>query len=147
MKKVATLLCLLCASSLLWAQSLNVSGQVKDEAGEPLPGVTVIVKNTIKGAVTGNDGRYFVEVPGGDAVLIFSYTGFARMEVPVNNQRELDVTMTESGSALGEVVVVGFGTSYRQDLTGSISKLSAKEFELQPVQSFENAIQGRAAGV
>jgi hypothetical protein len=63
MKRVATLLCILCTSSFLWAQSLNVSGIVRDEAGEPLPGVTVIVKNTIKGAVTGNDGRYFVEVP------------------------------------------------------------------------------------
>jgi TonB-linked SusC/RagA family outer membrane protein len=147
MKRVATLLCILCTSSFLWAQSLNVSGIVRDEAGEPLPGVTVIVKNTIKGAVTGNDGRYFVEVPGADAVLVFSYTGFKQMEMPVNAQRELDVTMVESGSALGEVVVVGFGTSYRQDLTGSISKLNSKEFELQPVQSFENAIQGRAAGV
>lgn len=147
MKQLLTVLCFLCTSSFLVGQSYNVTGQVKDDAGEPLPGVTVIVKNTIKGAVTGNDGRFFVEVPGPNAVLVFSYTGFVQQEVPLDAQRELDVTMTESGSALGEVVVIGFGTSYRQDLTGSISKINSKEFELQPVQSFENALQGRAAGV
>lgn len=147
MKQLLTVLCFLCTSSLLVAQSYNVSGKVKDDAGEPLPGVTVVVKNTIRGTVTGNDGSFFVEVPGPNAVLVFSYTGFVKQEVPVNAQREFDVTMTESGSALGEVVVVGFGTSYRQDLTGSISKVGSKEFELQPVQTFENALQGRAAGV
>ncbi len=148
MKQLVTLLCFfLGTTSLLVAQSYNISGQVKDEAGEPLAGVTVVVKNTIRGTTTGNDGRFTLQVPGPDAVLVFSYTGYTQQEVPVNAQRELDVTLVESGSALGEVVVVGFGTAYRQDLTGSIAKLSSKEFEFQPVQTFENAIQGRAAGV
>lgn len=147
MKKHLTFLFFLGAVSVAFAQGFPVSGFVRDEAGEPLPGVTIAVKNTIKGAVTGNDGRYFVDVPGDDAILVLSYTGFTQMEVPVQGRRELDITMTESGSALNELVVVGFGTAYRQDLTGSVSKISSKEFELQPVQTFENALQGRAAGV
>jgi TonB-linked SusC/RagA family outer membrane protein len=147
MKQTLLLLCILCATSSLIAQSYNVTGKVKDDNGEPLPGVTVVVKNTIKGTTTGSDGTYFLEVPGPDAILVCSYTGFAQVETPVNGQRTVDITMKESGSVLGEIVVVGYGTSYRQDLTGSISKLNAKEFELQPVQTFENALQGRAAGV
>ena len=147
MKRLFLLLLLFGTSAVAWAQRYNVSGQVFDESGEPLSGVTVIVKNTVKGTITGNDGRFFIEAPGGDAILVFSYTGFAQKEVALEGRRDLEVTLQESGSALGEVVVVGFGAAYRQDLTGSISKLSNREFELQPVQTFENALQGRAAGV
>jgi TonB-linked SusC/RagA family outer membrane protein len=147
MKQLLFLLCFFSTTSFLLAQRYNVSGQVKDNTGDLLPGVTVVAKNTIKGAVTGTDGRFFLEVPGPNTILVFSYTGYVQQEVALDGKSELEVTMVESGSALGEVVVVGFGTAYRQDLTGSISKIGAKEFELQPVQTFENALQGRAAGV
>ncbi|MFN4080984.1 MAG: SusC/RagA family TonB-linked outer membrane protein, partial [Saprospiraceae bacterium] len=147
MKKLFLLLLLFGVSVAAMAQRYTVAGQVFDEAGETLSGVTVIVKNTIKGTKTGNDGRFIIEAPDGNAVLVFTYTGFAQKEVPIEGRRELEVVLQESGSAISEVVVVGFGAAYRQDITGSISKLSSREFELQPVQTFENALQGRAAGV
>lgn len=147
MKNLLLLLFLLGSTGWLFGQGIAVSGKIQDESGDPLPGVTIMVKNSIKGTNSGADGKFTIQVPNEDAVLVFSFTGYNPVEMAVGNQRELSVTLSESATTLGEVVVVGFGTAYRQDMTGSVTKLSSKEFDLQPMQSFENALQGRAAGV
>ena len=147
MKKGFTCILFLLFFHLGYSQGLKVLGTIKDDVGIPLPGVSVLVKNTIQGTVTNNDGNFVIEVPNSNSVLVISYIGYAQQEISVGNQNNFDIVLKESNTQLNEVVVVGFGTAYRKDMTGSVSKLGAKEFELQPVQSFENAMQGRSAGV
>ena len=128
-----------------WAQRA-VSGKVTAE-GEGLPGVAVRVKNTSTGTVTDMDGNYRLEVPAGNAVLVFSFIGYADKEVAVGNQSVLNVTLAENVEQLSEVVVVGYGTQAERFTTQSISKIDNKSFENMPVASAQEALQGQAAGV
>ncbi len=132
---------------ILLAQRLTVTGMIKGPNGEALPGVTVVVKGTTVGTSSGSDGTYSLSVPAGDAVLQFSYIGYTSQEEPLNGRSVINVTMTESATQMDEVVVVGYGTTRKSDLTGSVSTVSAKNFVAEPVKTFSQAIQGRAAGV
>lgn len=147
MKKGFTLFLFFCFVQLGFSQSLNIKGNIKGEDGLPLPGVSVLVKNSVKGTITNYQGDFSLDVPNSNAVLIVTYIGYAQQEIPVGSQNNFEIVLKESNTQLSEVVVVGFGTAYKKDMTGSVAKLGAKEFELQPVQSFENAMQGRAAGL
>ncbi|WP_187261612.1 SusC/RagA family TonB-linked outer membrane protein [Pontibacter beigongshangensis] len=129
------------------AQTITVSGRVVDNTGEGLPGVSVVVKGTTIGANTDIDGRYSLTVPNGNATLVFSYIGFVSQEVALNNRAVLDVTMATDTKTLEEVVVVGYGTQKKSDLTGAITSVSSAVIEERPVQNVLQALQGRAAGV
>lgn len=129
-----------------------ISGTIKDETGQPLPGASVIVKEQPGiGATTDFDGIYTISgVSQGDVTLVFSFIGFKTTEKPITlgaSNITVDVTLSEDNSQLDEVVVVGYGVQRKRDVTGSIVSLDAKDITETPTQSFESAIQGKAAGV
>jgi len=139
------LLFLLC-SMLTFAQAVKVEGTVKDATGNSIPGVTVMVKGTKKGVATNDLGRFSISAEKTD-VLIFSFTGFTTKEETVGPRTTIDVTLLENVSTLNDVVVVGYGTQKKRDVTGAISSISAKTIEeKQPISIFD-AIQGAAPGV
>jgi TonB-dependent starch-binding outer membrane protein SusC len=124
-----------------------VSGRITQTNGEPLPGVTIIVKGTTLGTTTDADGRFSLNVPE-NSTLIISYVGFTRREVPVTGATStLTISLAEDTRALSEVVVVGYGTQERGSVTGAVSSVSAREITSQPVADATQALQGRAAGV
>jgi len=145
-KNLLVFFILLLATAQSWAQ-LSVSGIVtNDEDGSPLPGVSVLVKGTSTGTVTDVDGRYKLNVSA-DAILVFSFVGFQTQEVTVGSQSVIDIVMSPDIQQLGEVVVVGYGTSIRQDLTGNIASVEGDQIQGLPITSVEQGIQGRSPGV
>ncbi|MRG48882.1 SusC/RagA family TonB-linked outer membrane protein [Chitinophaga sp. SYP-B3965] len=136
----------LCNVVVTFAQAAKVEGTVKDQTGNSLPGVTVMVKGTKKGVATSELGRFSIQAEKTD-VLVFSFTGFTTKEETVGPRTTIDVTLLENISTLNDVVVVGYGTQKKRDITGAISSIGAKTIEeKQPVSIFD-AIQGAAPGV
>lgn len=129
------------------AQVTEVTGVVKDGSGMPLPGVNVLQKNTDRGAVTDFDGNYSIAVQGDNPVLAFSSVGFGMKEFPVNGQSQINVVLEEDVSALDEIVVMGYSTQSRRDVTGAVSTVDAEDLEAVPAANFAQQLQGRAAGV
>jgi TonB-linked SusC/RagA family outer membrane protein len=123
-----------------------VTGRVSDASGE-LSGVNIVVKGTNVGALTGADGRYSINVPDNNATLMFSIMGYAAQEIVVGSRTVIDATMVEEAEGLDEVVVVGYGTQKRINLTGAVSQIDSKAFENRPVTSAATALQGAIAGV
>ena len=128
------------------AQQMSVSGTVTGEAGEPLPGVSVIIKNTTTGTVTDVNGKYLLSVMGSD-VLVFSFIGMKTVETEVNNRSVIDVIMEQELIGVEEVVVIGYGTRQKKDLTGAVSQISSEDIALQNTLSPQLAMQGKMAGV
>ncbi|WP_228450533.1 SusC/RagA family TonB-linked outer membrane protein [Chryseolinea soli] len=124
-----------------------VTGTVKDEFGNSLPGVNVVVKGTTIGAVTDADGNFSLSVPNDNAVLVFTFIGYLSQEVVLNNQTTLSIQMEPDAKTLSEVVVVGYGTQEKKDVTGSVSVVKGSDFENLPSGGAQQALQGRAAGV
>ncbi|HJT74618.1 MAG TPA: SusC/RagA family TonB-linked outer membrane protein, partial [Chitinophaga sp.] len=135
------------AASPQATEDKEISGKITNEKGEPLPGVTIQVKGTSKGVVTNEHGEYSISIPDDNAVLIVSSLGYNRAEVPVNGRTSLPVTLTPSASNINELVVVGYGEQRKGTLTNSITSISSKSFEDQPVNRLDQVLQGRAAGV
>ncbi len=127
-------------------QDIPVTGRVTDTKGEPLPGVTVLVKGTTTGASTDADGRFSISVPEG-STLVFSSVGFVRQELPVGTTRTFEVRLQDDQQSVGEVVVVGYGTQNRQEVTTAVTSVGAAAIERQPVAGFDQALQGQAPGV
>ncbi|WP_169927077.1 TonB-dependent receptor [Mucilaginibacter auburnensis] len=127
--------------------AINVTGVVKDGKGDPLPGVSVMVKGTSLGIQTDIDGKYKLTVADGDAILVFKFIGFKTKEVKVGSQQVLNVTLEEATSELSEVVVSGYSVKSRAEFTGSSSHIGAKALTERPVTSFDQALAGQAAGV
>ncbi|MFM6983656.1 MAG: SusC/RagA family TonB-linked outer membrane protein [Chitinophagaceae bacterium] len=125
---------------------IGISGKVTDSNGEPLPGVTISVKNSTTKTTTDIDGKYNVNAPVG-AVLVFSYVGFENTEIVVRNQQVINVTMTQSQSALNEVVVVGYGTKKRANVLGAVASIKAEEFEDISVANLGTALANRVPGL
>ncbi len=123
----------------------TITGVVRSDEGEALIGVNIVIKGTSVGTVTEVDGSYSISADE-NATLVFSYTGFQTWEEPVNGRAVIDVNLS-LGTALEEVVVVGYGRQQKRDITGSVATLSAGQIKDIPVTSFENAIQGQLAGV
>ncbi|MEH6511870.1 MAG: TonB-dependent receptor [Maribacter arcticus] len=123
----------------------TVTGTVSDGMG-PLPGASVLVKGTTNGTQTDFDGNFTIDTPS-DATLVISYIGFKTVEVAVNNQTTINVTLQEDASALDEVVVTGYGTQIKKDLTGAVSVVDVDELLATPATTFAQQLQGRAAGV
>ncbi len=133
-------------SQTINAQDLQVTGQVTDQSMEPLPGVSVVIQRTTVGTVTDVDGRFSLTVPSG-STLEFSFVGMQTRHIPIIDQTELAVVLSEELTALDEIVVVGYGVVRRSDLTGSVGSVRSEDLQHQTVQSFDQAIQGRVAGV
>lgn len=134
-------------SDNLIKQQLVITGKVTSSDGTPLPGVNIVEKGTTNGAVTGIDGKYTITVLNPDAVLVFSYVGYLTEEVTVGNKEVINMLLVEDIQSLEEVVVVGYGTVKKSDITGSLSSVTAEQIMSLPVQNVNQAIQGRAAGV
>ena len=128
-------------------QIFTVAGNVTDVSGLPLPGVNVVIKGTTLGTVTDGSGNYTIGAPDENGVLVFSFIGYTRREVPIQGRSVIDVSLTEDLRSLEEVVVVGYGTQKKSDLTGSVSSVSQKELTAFPSTNALQAMQGRAAGV
>ena len=142
---LTTVLVLCC--QLLWAQTRTVSGKVSDATGAPVSGVSVVVKGTSTGTVTGTDGNYTLNVPASATSLVFSSLGFETREMDISGPL-VNVTLnTAETSSLDEVVIVGYGTKIKKDLTGNIAQIKGSEVANTPVANFNQALQGRAAGV
>jgi len=129
-----------------FGQDKEITGNVTDSKnGSALPGVTVRLKGASKSTVTGQDGSFRLIVPSNVVSLVFSYVGYDDTEMAISNL--MSVSMTPANNALSEVVVVGYGTKVRRDVTTSIAKVTSKEFQNLPLPTVESALQGRAAGV
>jgi len=129
------------------AQAQTIQGTIKDSKGEALPGVTVIVKGTTTGASTGTDGRFTLQAPA-NSVLVISSVGFTRQEVPMaGTNGTLNVTLVDNSQALNDVVVIGYGTARKSDLTGSVASVSAAQLTQVATSDPVQALQGRVAGV
>ncbi|MGV3588384.1 MAG: SusC/RagA family TonB-linked outer membrane protein [Adhaeribacter sp.] len=129
-------------------QNGTVTGQVKDGSGQALPGVSVSLKGTNTGTITDADGRFSLAVPDtGQPVLVFSYIGFERQEVAVTGQGSLNIILREDAKALQEVVVVGYGTQEKVNLTGAVAVVSAEALENRPITNASSALQGLAPGL
>ncbi|MEO5888769.1 MAG: TonB-dependent receptor [Ferruginibacter sp.] len=148
MKKISFYLVfgILCANIVL-AQTREITGKVTDaKDGAGLSGVTVSGKNDQSSTITGTDGTFTLKISSKTTAVIFSYVGYKTTEVKINDG-QANIALVQGDNQLAEVVVVGYGTKIRRDVTGSIAKVAAKELNNTPVTSFESAIQGRAAGV
>jgi len=128
-------------------QQPAVSGTVTEESGEPLPGVTVIVKGTTHGTVTNGNGEYSLSNIPEDATLQFSFVGMRTQEVEVGNQTTIDVTMEVDAIGIDEVIAVGYGTSTRQKLVSSVSTLKTDKIERVPYKTVTESLAGRVSGV
>jgi TonB-dependent starch-binding outer membrane protein SusC len=129
-----------------YGQQQQITGTVRDVAGNPLPGANVVIKGTTQGAITDVDGVYKLQAAP-NAVLSISFIGYNTIDVDVNNRTQIDVTLEENAQTLKDVVVIGYGTKERKELTTAISSVSADEIKDMPVVSFDQALQGRAPGV
>ena len=128
------------------AQGQKVSGDVTDAAGAAIPGVSVSVKGTTQGAITDASGKYSISA-GAKSTLVFSSIGFKTEEIAVNSRSIISVKLEDDAAALSEVIVVGYGTQKKSQLTGAISSVSAKQITEMPLTNLGQALQGRIAGV
>ena len=129
--------------------AVTVQGRVASETGEVLPGVNVLVKGTSNGTATNSNGKYTLTIPDEQAggTLIFSYIGYASQEVKMGSQMLINVTLVADSKSLGDVVVVGYGTQNRRDVTGAVSTVKATDLNQTNAVSVDNLLQGKAAGL
>ncbi|QTD39113.1 TonB-dependent receptor [Polaribacter batillariae] len=125
----------------------RVTGKVIDKNGTPLIGVTISIKGTTKGTSTDFNGDYSLNVPSTDSVLLFSYIGYATQSIEVNNRSIINVTLQEDASELDEIVVVGYGTQKKVNLTGSIASIKSDDIVKNSTSNLSSALSGRLAGV
>lgn len=140
------------APKLVRAQERQVTGRVMAQdkgagSSEGLPGVNIAIKGTSRGTTTDVSGNYAISVPDGGSTLVFSYIGYEPQEIAIGSSSVIDVNMVPSINNLNEVVVVGYGTQQRRDVTGSISSVKSEDIKSLPVTGLDQALQGRAAGV
>jgi len=148
MKKRVTLFVvfLLAGCVFAFAQNLAVKGIVKDDQGLPLPGATITVKGTSDAATTDLSGKYAINAPS-TATLVFSFVGFVNQEIPVNGQTDINVSLATNNKQLNEVVIVGYGSQKKKDITSAIATVSTKDVSARPIVSASEILDGKAAGV
>ncbi|WP_349317782.1 TonB-dependent receptor [Chitinophaga sp. MM2321] len=134
------------SSSMLAPPPVDISGKVVDEAGNPLPGASVKIKGSSKGASADANGNFNLQIPDNKAVLIVSFIGYESQEVAATGG-QMSIVLKREDTQISDIVVIGYGTSKKSDLTGSLSYVSSKDFEDQPVTRLDQALQGRATGV
>lgn len=129
-------------------QPQHISGTVVDAStGEKLPGVIVMIQGTTKGTQTGTDGKYTLDIPNANAVLVVSFMGYEGTEIRVNGLSKLDISLKAKTNVLSEVVVVGYGTQKKSDVSGAITTVSAKSISLSPAANLSEGLAGRISGV
>jgi TonB-dependent SusC/RagA subfamily outer membrane receptor len=130
------------------AQNVNVTGTVTEAStGLPLPGVNVVIKNTTKGASTDFDGNFRIDDVSLNSILVVSYIGFQTKEIKIINDAPLNIMLEEDAEALNEVVVIGYGTQTKKEITGAVSVVSSETIEELKPTRVEQALQGQVAGV
>ncbi|SFD84530.1 SusC/RagA family TonB-linked outer membrane protein [Flavobacterium phragmitis] len=144
--KLVFLLCLLIGSQM-HAQGTTIEGTVTDAAGLSLPGVNVLEKGTKNGTSTDFDGHFKIKLTNPKAVLSFSFIGFKSIDISTEGKSKVNATMIEDSNNLNEVVVIGYGTSKKSDLTGAVSTISGNDLKKVPVANVAEALTGRIAGV
>ena len=145
-------ICLLLALGMLlhisvYAQQITVTGTVVDNAGDVLPGVNISIMGTMQGTVTDIGGKFTIGVPDENATLQFSFVGYTTQEIIVGNQRVINMTMLEASTTLDEIVVIGYQSVRRRDLTGSVASVSGNDIASAPVTDVAQALQGKLPGV
>ena len=125
----------------------KISGKVADEKGEGLPGVSVVIKGTQRGVVTGPNGNFQITADNNGSILIFSFVGYQSQEVTVGNQTDISITMKADVKALTEVVVVGYGTQKKTSVTAAVSTLKGEQIAATPITNLSNGLGGRIPGV
>ena len=146
----ATILLLLFFSISLFSFSQNnfrVSGKVIDETGKPVSGATVTVKGTSIATATNSDGSFVLNIPSGKAVLVVTSIGIVELEVGVNNRQEIAISTTSNSTSLQDVVVIGYGTQKRKNVTGAVSSFNASNLQERPILRVDQALVGQLAGV
>ena len=136
---------LLCAGAM--AQDRRITGRVRDETGSGLPGVSVVLKGSQQGTTTDAEGQYSVPVSGSNPTLVYSYVGYLSQEVAVGNRTNIDLSLKADDKTLDEIVVIGYGTARKSDLTGAVASVKQSELQERPAPSLNQALQGRMAGV
>ncbi|MFT4032596.1 MAG: TonB-dependent receptor [Siphonobacter sp.] len=138
---------LLTVVSNAFAQGRKLSGKVSDEKGQGVPGVNIILKGTQRGTVSNSDGTYQLTIPDGPGTLVASSIGYKTQEIDITSQTELNITLIGEDKSLNEVVVVGYGTQKKVNMTGSVASISAANIENRPVTNLSSSLAGLAAGV
>ncbi len=133
--------------SIASIQAVTVSGKIVDDTGSALPGVNVLEKGTTNGAVSDSEGRYTLQVSSGQSVLTFSFVGMESQSIVVGTQSEVNITMLSDASTLSEVIVVGYGTQEKRDVTGAMVSVKSEDFNRGIMNSPEQLVQGKVAGV
>ncbi|SFP03294.1 TonB-linked outer membrane protein, SusC/RagA family [Pseudarcicella hirudinis] len=134
-------------STVTLAQNTRISGKVTDKKGVPIPGVNVKIKGSSAGSATDADGIYSLNASRGGSSLVFSFVGYTSKEVPINGRTTIDVQLDEETTSLNEVVVVGYGTQQKKDLTGAVSVVKAADIQKRQATTVAEAMQGLATGV
>ncbi|MBN2215669.1 MAG: TonB-dependent receptor [Bacteroidales bacterium] len=147
MKKYLMIITLFLLSAASLMAQIEIAGKVTTVSGEPVPGVNIIIKGTETGTITDIDGNYSISDVPADAVLVFSFIGMLTEEVEVGNRNEINMTLVEDILNLDEIVVIGYGTVTKRDLTGAVSSVRSDEITMAPVANTVEAIQGRVAGL
>lgn len=132
---------------MLCAQDRSVSGRISDATGAAIAGASVSVKGQLRGTTSSEDGRFTLSVPSNATTLVITSVGFVAQEINISGILKVDVTLQTTNGSLNEVVVVGYGTQRRREVTGAISKVSSESINALPAPSFEASLQGRAPGV
>ncbi len=130
-----------------WAQQRTITGTVTDNTGSPLPGVTIVVQGTTTGTITNFDGVYQLDVPATAEVLVFSYIGMLRQVIEIGNQTTINVTMRPDMIGVDEVVVIGYGTRLKEELTGAVSSITEEALQISNAPSVISRLQGQVSGV
>lgn len=128
-------------------QEHQITGTIVDKDGNPLPGASIMEKGTIIGTVTDFDGKFSLSVSDENAILVVTYLGFATQEIAVGDQTSFTITLQEDASALDEVVLIGYGSQRKSDLTGAVTVVKLKALDEVPVVSVDQALVGRVGGV
>ncbi|AWW29521.1 TonB-dependent receptor [Echinicola strongylocentroti] len=145
-KRSISMLLLLCSLVSTALAQQNINGKITDETGGPLPGATVVIKGTTKGNVSDIDGLYSISASTGD-VLTYTFIGYETREITLQNQTTLDIQLVPTTASLEEVVVVGYGTQTKKEITGAVANIKSDLIEKAPVSDIGQALQGQVAGV
>ena len=128
-------------------QGVQLTGTVNDASGQPLPGANIIEKGTQNGTQTDFDGKFSLNVSDGQAILVVSYLGFVTKEIAVSNQTTISITLQEDAAKLEEVVVIGYGTQKKIEVTGAVAQVKGSELTKAPISTLTNALTGRLPGL
>ena len=129
------------------SQIFKVTGKVTDDTGKPVSGATVAVKGSTIATATTTDGLFELNIPSGNSVLVITSVGFAGQEIAVNNRHEVNISMVNLAASLSDVVVVGYGTQKKRNVTGAVATFNASNLDERPVLRVDQALVGQLAGV